>query len=81
MLLFLCCIQGHILFATNLEFEKHGPLALNTGGKAVGSAVQAINQRKRYDQELTMFDDEQDDRIEEHLAQKTASTPQKRRRV
>jgi hypothetical protein len=46
------------------------------GGEAFESAAQAINQRKRYDKALTLFDDVQDDRIEELLAQKTSSAPQ-----
>jgi hypothetical protein len=37
-----------------------------------GNAAEAINQRKRYDQALTLFDD---DKEEEHLAQKTSATP------
>jgi hypothetical protein len=68
----VCCIQGYILFATNLGFGKHGPLASSKAGEVFGNAAEAINQRKRYDQALTLFDD---DTEEEHLAQKTSSTP------
>jgi hypothetical protein len=56
---------------TNLGFEKHGPLASSTAGEVFGNAAEAINQRKRYDQALTLFDD---DKEEEHLAQKTSAT-------
>jgi hypothetical protein len=68
---FVCCIQGYILFAINLGFEKHGPLASSKAGEVFGSAAEVINQRKRYDQALTLFDD---DKEEEHLAQKTSAT-------
>jgi hypothetical protein len=56
---------------TNLGFEKHGPLASSIAGEVFGNAAEAINQRKRYDQALTLFDDVKE---EEHLAQKTSAT-------
>ena len=37
--------------------------------------AEALNQRKRYDVALSLFDDDTDDRTEELLAQKNSNTP------